>query len=77
MAQMFSPWFLAALFAGRLLLVTVFAVAGVAKLRDRDATWAMLRAFGANVRASDVVLLKASRGVRLEKALTVLAEKPQ
>ena len=31
----------------------------------------------ANVRASDVVLLKASRGVRLEKALTVLAEKPQ
>jgi len=55
MAQMFSPWFLAALFAGRLLLVTVFAVAGVAKLRDRDATWAMLRAFGANVRASDAM----------------------
>ncbi|WP_433984934.1 glutamate ligase domain-containing protein [Tunturiibacter empetritectus] len=27
----------------------------------------------ANVRLSDVVLLKASRGVRLEKALTVLA----
>ena len=30
----------------------------------------------ANVRARDVVLLKASRGVRLEKALTVLAESP-
>jgi UDP-N-acetylmuramoyl-tripeptide--D-alanyl-D-alanine ligase len=30
----------------------------------------------ANVRAGDVVLLKASRGVRLEKALTVLAGKP-
>ncbi|WP_433969192.1 UDP-N-acetylmuramoyl-tripeptide--D-alanyl-D-alanine ligase [Tunturiibacter gelidiferens] len=31
----------------------------------------------ANVRASDVVLLKASRGVRLEKALTVLAGMPR
>jgi UDP-N-acetylmuramoyl-tripeptide--D-alanyl-D-alanine ligase len=31
----------------------------------------------ANVRVHDVVLLKASRGVQLEKALTVLAGKPQ
>jgi UDP-N-acetylmuramoyl-tripeptide--D-alanyl-D-alanine ligase len=31
----------------------------------------------ANVRASDVVLLKASRGVRLERALAVLAGGPQ
>ena len=31
----------------------------------------------ANVRASDVVLLKASRGVRLERALAVLGGKPQ
>ncbi len=31
----------------------------------------------ANVRAGDVVLLKASRGVRLEKALAVIAKVPQ
>ena len=41
--------------AGRLLLACVFAFAGVAKLRDRNGTWSMLRAFGVGIVASDIL----------------------
>lgn len=41
--------------ASRLLLAGVFLFAGVAKLRDRNGTWSMLRAFGLSIGASDAL----------------------
>jgi peroxiredoxin/uncharacterized membrane protein YphA (DoxX/SURF4 family) len=48
-----APEIAAGFLAARLVVAVVFVLAGVAKLRDVNGTWSMLRAFGVGVRLSD------------------------
>jgi len=48
-----APEIAAGFLAARLVVAVVFVFAGVAKFRDVNGTWSMLRAFGVGVRLSD------------------------